>query len=620
MMAFDEDDRFTGTLDWGLWRRILKHAIPYRSQLGGMMAAGLLVAAVDTMVPAVTGWLIDEAMNQGFTATLWGLGAVYLGCFAIIGGAIFAFIVLAGKIATGVGHDIRRAGFARMQELSFSFFDTRPVGWLVSRLMGDISKVAGLLPWFFMDLVWGGSVVVGAAVFMLWLDASLAVWVLAIVPPLAVLSYVFQRRLLESSREVRRSNARITAAYSEAIAGVRTTRALTREAAALDEFQVETGDMFSHSMRRALQSAVYLPLVIFIGSAGVGLALWRGGVAVGDGVSLGTLVAFTQYAGLFYMPIRELAQRFTELQGAQAAAERVQTLLETRPEIEDAPQVREAMQKWNRRPRSSQTAFDGGDADIERIDFEQVDFWYKPGEPVLRQVSFGVKAGQTVALVGPTGGGKTTVVSLLARFYDVKQGAILINGVDHRERSLHWLQSNLGVVLQSPHLFSGTVAENIRYGRLDATDDEVRAAARRVGAHTMIEGFDGGYEAQVGEGGSKLSTGQRQLVSLARAVLADPQIFIMDEATSSLDTETEARVQAGIEAVLQGRIAFVIAHRLSTIRDADLILVVENGQIIEQGRHQALLEAGGRYRTLYARAHADQVVADTLGESSSAAP
>lgn len=597
----EEDDRYSGSLDWGLWRRMVARAHPYRGSVTQMVIAGLFVAAIDALIPALTGQLVDEALGQQLNTTIWLYGAAYVAAFVMIGAAVVWFIVLAGRIATGVARDLRRDAFAQMQELSFSFFDRRPVGWLVSRLMGDVSKVAGLMPWFFLDVVWGGSVIAMSTGMMLWLDARLAVWVLSIVPALAVVSVVFQRRLLASSREVRRTNSRITSAYAESIAGVRTTRALHREDASLREFQVETDSMFQHSVRRALQSALYLPMVVAIGSVGVGLALWRGGIRVGDDLSLGTLIAFMQYARLFYEPIRELAGRFAELQSAQAAAERIATLLDTEPEIRDSPEVRLAIEQAS---GGGDRAEDGGDPRIESVHFDSVDFSYVDNEPVLQGVDFSVRAGQTVALVGPTGGGKSTIVSLLARFYEAQGGAVRLNGVDHRKRSLHWLQSNLGVVLQSPHLFSGTVAENIRYGRLDASDAEVRAAAERVGAHAMVEALAEGYQTEVGEGGGKLSTGQRQLISLARAVLADPQIFIMDEATSSLDTETEAQVQAGIDAALEGRIAFVIAHRLSTIRNADQILVVAGGRIVERGTHEALLSARGHYAELHAQANA----------------
>jgi ATP-binding cassette subfamily B protein len=315
-----------------------------------------------------------------------------------------------------------------------------------------------------------------------------------------------------------------------------------------------------------------------------------------------------QYASLLYLPIQELGRRFTELQAAQAAAERVQGLLDTEPEIRDSEDVAARVREGAAAAGENGAAIDGGDGRIREIEFRDVSFQYVEGEPVLDRFSLRVEAGQTVALVGPTGGGKSTIVSLAARFYEPTDGAVLINGVDYRQRSLHWLQSSLGVMLQAPHLFSGTVAENIRYGRLDATDEEVQAASRIVNAHEFIAGLDGGYGFEVGEGGHRLSTGQRQLVALARAVLADPQIFIMDEATSSVDTETERLIQAGIEAVLEDRIAFVIAHRLSTIRSADVILVIEGGHIIEQGDHETLMRQRGRYHALYTGQFARQIV------------
>ena len=608
----EDDDEYTGQLDWALWRRMAVHAKPYAGLLAGMAATGLFVAGVDTAIPVVTGTLIDEAVQFGLSSRLWTYAVLYCGSLVGFGVAIFLFIWLAGKIATGVAHDLRKAGFARLQELSFSYFDTRPVGWLVARLTSDVGKVSGLLPWFLLDMVWGTAVLLGATTVMLWIDWELALYVLTIVPPLAIISVLFQRKILESSRKVRKTNSRMTAAFNEAIVGVRTTKALTREADNLAEFQEESSAMFRYSMQRSLQSAVYLPLVVFLGSVGVAIALWRGGVEVGDGITLGTLIAFMKYATLFYMPIEEIARRFTDLQGAQAAAERVQSLLDTDPEIADAPDVIARIDKHGKGPRPADKAIDGGDAVIREVAFDDVGFFYKEGEDVLRGVSFTVRAGQTVALVGPTGGGKSTIVSLLARFYEAKSGAVRFNGVDIRERSLAWLQSNLGVVLQSPHLFSGTIADNIRYGRLEASDEEIEDAAKLVHAHDFISALPDGYDTEVGEGGAKLSTGQRQLVSLARAVLADPQLFIMDEATSSVDTETEARVQAGIEAVLEGRMAFVIAHRLSTIRNADLILFIDGGQIVERGTHGSLLAAGGRYASLHAKHRADAVIDEAL--------
>jgi ATP-binding cassette subfamily B protein len=346
--------------------------------------------------------------------------------------------------------------------------------------------------------------------------------------------------------------------------------------------------------------------------------LWRGGVDISAGalgaaigaltggngapMSLGTLVAFIQYAAFFYMPVQELSERFTQLQAAQAAAERIQGLLDTVPEIRDGAE-----------------AVDPGEETIGQIEFHNVSFQYKEGQTVLRDFDLQVHSGETIALVGPTGGGKSTIVSLMCRFYEPTAGEVRINGVDYRKRSLRWLQSQLGVVLQTPHLFSGSVKENIRYGRLDATDEEVLEAARLVNADGFIQELEKKYETDVGEGGNRLSTGQKQLVSLARAVLADPQIFVMDEATSSVDTETERLIQGAIETVLEGRISFVIAHRLSTIRSADRILVIEKGRIVEEGNHEELIRLRGHYYGLYTNQFAREGQERILEEASKTA-
>ncbi len=601
-----EDDAYKGRLDFALWRRIGLHARPYRRPLAGLAFSGLVIAAVDVMFPFVTGRVIDAASERGLTPELYGYGAWYAVLIASFAACVWWFIVLAGQVATGVAYDLRTKAFGRLQELSFSYFDVRPVGWLVTRLTSDCTKVSSLMPWFMLDLVWGTLTITGIIVAMLLLDARLALAVLVIVPPLALVSVFFQRRLLESSRKVRRTNSQLTASYNECIQGVRTTKTLVRESANLGEFQQQSTSMERSSMQNALHSAVYLPAVIVLGSFGVGLALWKGGVELqrDTGLTLGTMIAFMQYAGLFAMPIQELARRFTELQSAQAAAERVQELLDTEPEIRDSETVIRAIE--THRVSSANQAGpewtpDGGPARIDTIELREVIFRYGDADTVLDGFNLTVNAGETVALVGPTGGGKTTIVNLVARFYEVTGGAVLINGTDVRERSLGWLQSSLGVVLQTPHLFSGSIRENIRYADLDTTDVQIESAARLSGAHGFIAGLDDGYDTAVGEGGTRLSTGQRQLISLARAILADPQIFIMDEATSSVDTETERLIQSGIEAVLKDRIAFVIAHRLSTIRKADVILVIDGGRIVERGTHKELIGKRERYHALYTK-------------------
>jgi len=435
---------------------------------------------------------------------------------------------------------------------------------------------------------------------MMLIDFHLALWSMTIIPPLLIATWVFKRRMIVSSREMRRTNSAITASYSESIAGQRTTKSLAREELNLEEFGKLGTSMHGHSMRNALEAAVFLPIVSALGAIGVGIALWQGGIRVEEatGLSIGMLVAFMQYVALFSMPILELAARLTDLQASQAAAERIQGLLDEVPAIRDNDAVLARMQAWEASP-DPRKASDGGAPNIESIEYRDVCFSYKPEEPVLEAFNLVIERGQAIALVGPTGGGKSTIANLVARFYEPVSGSILVNGTDYRERSLGWWQSQFGIVQQAPHLFSGSVTENIRYGRLDASLEQVEHAARRAGAHDFIMSLEDGYDHDVGEGGTRLSTGQRQLVSLARAILADPQCFIMDEATSSVDTETETLIQGAIDEILQDRMSIVIAHRLSTIRNAGRILYIDQGRIIEQGSHEELMRTGRRYAELY---------------------
>jgi ATP-binding cassette, subfamily B, bacterial len=603
----DDEIRTARPLDWSLWRRLLTHVRPYRRQVAALIGSGLLLAGVDIALPLITGALVDRATLGARAGDLAGLWWAYGGLLLLFAVLIWVLIVLAGRLASGVGHDLRQAGFARLQQLSFAYFDRRPVGWLVSRLTSDCDKISGLLPWFSLDLTWGPALATGVAITMLVVEPTLALWVLAIVPPLALLSAYFRRRLLGNARLLRRTNARITAAFDEAVMGVRTTKTLVREGEALREFSVLTGEARGYAIREALLGAVYLPLVISFGAVGVGLALWHGGVRIDGGLTLGTLVAFMQFAALFHVPIEDIARRLAELQAAQAAAERVQTLLDTEPDIRDTPELEAAITRTLAGPRAPGIAIDGMPSRIHEIEMRGVSFGYDPARPVLHDVDLHVREGQSVALVGETGGGKSTLVNLLARFYELQHGCILLDGIDHRRRSLQWLQSSLGVVLQTPHLFAGTIAENIRYGRLGASDAEVVAAAELAHADRFIAELPEGFATPVGEGGARLSTGQRQLVALARAILADPQILVLDEATSSVDTETEALIQAGIGEVLRGRISFVIAHRLSTIRNADVICVIEDGRIVERGDHASLMAHGGRYHALVHRSSAEAI-------------
>ena len=598
MQAYQEED-YTKRLDLSLWKKLLKLAKPFHSRL--MLIALLMTvsALIDVALPMMNSWAIDNLIaghtSQGLTPFI----LQYVLLVAAQVAVIFGFITLSGHIETGVCYLIREQGFRRLQELPFSYYDRMPVGYLMSRLTNDTQRLGDTIGWSLLDLCWGAVFLAACSIQMLILNWKLALAVMLVLPPLAVISWKFQKGILESYRQVRKRNSQITGAFNEGINGAKTTKTLVREEQNMEEFRTLTRDMRSASVRAATLSALFLPIVVSLGSLATAWALWHGGESVlalrvtGAGMTVGVLQVFINYTVQFFQPVRDIARIFAELQSAQAAAERVITLLETEPDIRDTPEVLERFGD-SFHPKTENWPPLTGD-----IDFDDVSFRYKDGEQVLSHFNLHVRHGQTVALVGETGSGKSTIVNLLCRFYEPTEGAIRIDGADYRTRSQLWLQSHLGYVLQTPHLFSGTVADNIRYGRPDAPEEEVRRAARLVGAEPFILRLDKGYDTEVGEGGSRLSTGQKQLISFARAILTDPAIFVLDEATSSVDTETEQLIQQAIQTTLAGRTSFIIAHRLSTIRSADRILVIHDGQILEDGTHRQLIARQGWYYRLY---------------------
>jgi len=591
-------------VDIGIWRKLLRYTLQYPTTVRWFAVSAFFIAVSDLGFPLVTGSLIT-AIEKG-DSDLAGYGWAYAGLSVSICLAIWGFIRSAAKIRTHVSHDIRRDAFEHLQQLSFSFYDVRPVGWLMARLTSDCQRLSNILAWGVMDFIWGGTLMIGITIVMFWIHAGLALTVLAVVPVLFAVSVFFQKRILKTSRVVRKINSKITATYNEGIMGVRTTKVFVRERENLADFDALAEEMQTNSVRNALLSAVYLPIVLTLGSVAVGSALAYGGVQVGDGsISIGTLVMFMYYARLFFQPVQELSAWVAEMQMAQASAERVLGVIETVPEVRDTPP---AIARLEAGPYPAGTASDGLPDRLGRIEFQNVSFAYREGPKVIENLNLTVEAGQTIALVGATGGGKSTIVNLLCRFYEPTEGRILFDGVDYTERGLLWLQSQLGIVLQQPHLFRGTIRENIRYGMLEATEEQILEASRLAGADVFIRALDDGYDTPVGEGGNQLSLGEKQLVSFARAVLKRPRLLVMDEATSSIDTETERLIQAGLANVLEGRTSFVIAHRLSTIRAADRILVVVDGKIVEQGRHGELLAERGRYYGLYT----EQSMRDTM--------
>ncbi len=593
-MSMYKEEEYKKRFDWGLWKKLLNYLKPYKKHLSilGIVVIGL--AGIDTIFPLLTKYAVDNFIVPKSFVGLWRLGLVYVLLILMQAVIVWLFIAVAGKVDMGLCYDIRKKGFQRLQELSFTYYDRTQVGWLMARMTSDISRLGDTIAWGLVDMIWGFTMMLAMTGVMFYLNWKLALIVLSVVPVLAIISLFFQKKILKSYRLVRKTNSRITGAFNEGIMGAKTTKTLVREKANLREFQDITGEMYSSSVRAAIMSSLYLPIVLTLGCIGTALALWFGGESVLLGaLSYGTLLAFISYTIQFFEPVRELARIFAELQQAQASAERTLSMIETVPDIKDSPEIIEHYGDMFEPKKENWPEMKGN------ISFCNVSFAYKGGEKVLKDFNLDVKAGETIALVGETGSGKSTIVNLACRFYEPTEGEILIDGVNYRKRSLLWLHAHLGYVLQTPHLFSGTIEENIRYGRLNATDEEIERAAKLVNAHDFIKQLEDGYQTEVGEGGGRLSTGEKQLISFARAILADPRIFVLDEATSSVDTETEKVIQEAIETVLEGRTNFIIAHRLSTIRSADRILVVHEGKVTEEGNHYDLLKQEGYYYRLY---------------------
>ena len=569
-----EEQEYTKNFDIRIWKRVLPFLKPFRTTAAVVLIFNLICS------------LVDIALNG-----IWIFAAAYGVVILIQFVSVMLFTRGSASLEMYIGKTMKRACFVHLQELSFSYYNVTPVGYILSRVMSDTDRIAGMVAWNITDMLWAFFYVLGVFVAMLLLNWKLALIIMLIVPALALLTWYFQNKILHWNRKVRKINSRITSNYNEGIMGAQTSKTLVIEDKNLAEFQEITGEMRTAAIHAARLSAVYVPLILICGSLATAIVLSRGGILVREQLlMIGTLSAFTSYAVGIFEPIQQLARNLAELISVQANIERVMTLLDQEPMVKDSPEV---IEKYGSTFAPKRENWEPIRGDIE---FEDVSFHYPDGkEEVLSHFNLKIPAGTTVAIVGETGAGKSTLVNLACRFFEPTGGRILIDGVDYRERSQLWLHSNIGYVLQNPHLFSGTIMENIRYGRLDATDEEVKRAAKAVSADIAAERLENGYNTDVGEGGGRLSTGEKQLISFARAIIADPRIFVLDEATSSIDTQTEQLIQKATEKLLKGRTSFIIAHRLSTIRHADVILVVKDGKILESGKHRELLEKKGYY-------------------------
>ena len=562
--------------------RIVGQMKPHWRWVVGFLFLIALVAVLDSIFTYLSKLIIDEGIIAKNTQVITQIVTIYGALIIVQAIGVFGFIYLVGLLGERVRYDLRQRMFTHLQGLSLAYYNRTSVGWIISRVTSDSDRVADLVTWGLLDTSWAVMNIGSAIIFMMVINWRLALIVAMCIPVLILVASLFQRHIIHEYRLVRRINSRITGAYNENISGVRVIKALRREEKNLDEFSQLTGEMYRAGYRAAWYSALFLPVVQMISALALGAVVWYGGLqAVLGEMTIGGIQAFVAYITFMMWPIQEMSRVFAEMQHAIASAERIFSLIDAQPDIKDRP-----------------GAFDPGTIQGD-IEFEHIHFAYENSDLVLEDFNLLVKRGETIALVGPTGGGKTTIVNLLCRFFEPTSGSIRIGGMDYRKLSLHAIQSRVGVVLQSPHLFSGTVRDNIRYGRLNATDVEVEEAAKLAGAHDFIVELENGYDTEVGEGGGLLSVGQKQLISLARTILAGPEIFIMDEATSSVDTLTEALIQRGIENLMKERTSFIIAHRLSTIKRADRILVIDGGKIVEMGTHNDLLRKRGHYYQLY---------------------
>ncbi len=579
----------------GPWKRLWPFARRYKGLLVVNLLCNVLVAAADFVIPLVEAEAVDSFIIKG---TLSGLGSYalrYLLIIALEVGTLFINFRTGFALEMYMERDMKQGCFINLQKLSLDYYNTNSAGNIISRVISDTDRIASCLAWVIPDGVWCLAYIVGVYVIMFRLCAPLAMTLFVVAPLVFALTMYFQRRLIELNRAVRTEHSKITAAYNEGIMGAKTSKTLALEDKLCDEFSETTARAARAGILHGRMRAIYVPLIVMCGALGASATLLRGGnMVLGGTLSFGTLSAFMSYALSLFQNFRQLAGSISQVISMQANVERVVEVVSEVPTVRDSPEV-EAKYGDCFEPKLDQWEPMHGDVEFEDVSFHYVE----GGEEVLSHFNLKVPQGMTVALVGETGAGKSTLVNLVCRFFEPTQGRVLIDGRDVRERSQLWLHRHIGYVLQEPHLFSGTIRENIRYGRPEATDEEVEEAAKAVSADRVAAKLPDGYDTDVGECGDKLSTGEKQLISFARAIIAKPKIFVLDEATSSVDTETEQAIQHATQTLMKDTTSFVVAHRLSTIRQADMILVIDHGRIIERGTHEELLRLGGAYHALY---------------------
>ncbi|MFI3252863.1 MAG: ABC transporter ATP-binding protein [Eubacteriales bacterium] len=594
MSQIDEQE-YEKPFDPTLYKKTFPFLAPHKKHMICASILILFISSTEALLPLFQKFALDHFITQGTTQGIWIFAGLYLFMLCLHVFMMYHYAIQAMSLDLKLSHDMKRAMFIKLQELSFSFYNRTPVGYTHSRIMSDTLRVGATMSWTIFDCIWQSTYLLSVFVAMLFLNVKLAFIVMIVIPFLAIITKIFQKKMLSHNRDIRKENAKITNGFSEGITGDKASKTLVIEEKNYKNFQKNTENMYHSSVKVASIHAFFLPLVVFFSSFVMALILSDGSAMVAeDIIEIGTLSVFITFALAIFEPVQNIATNISNFVSVQSSVERVFDLLEKEPEIFDTPEV---VEKYGTVFAPKVTNYEKIQGDIE---FRHVWFRYPDGhQDVLEDFSLTIPAGSTVALVGETGAGKSTLVNIACRFFEPTKGQIFIDGIDYKERSMLWLHSNIGYVLQTPHLFAGTVRENIAYGKLDASLEEIKAACRTVSADKVIEKLKDGYDSNLYESGDSLSTGEKQLLSFARAVLADPSIFILDEATSSIDTQTEQLVQNATDKLLENRTSFVVAHRLSTIKKADIILVIREGKVFEQGTHKELLAKKGYYYHLY---------------------
>ena len=584
--------------------KLLPYTKKYRKRIISMVLMGIVASLIDSIFPLFNRYAIDHFIGEKTLDTVGIFIVLFLLVLAVQVILNYISLYWAGKTEMDVDRDLRDASFNHLQELSFAYFNQNNVGYIHARVMSDTGKIGELVAWRLMDIVWNGSYLLFVFAVMLGINAHLTMYIAVLVPIAVVAVSYFQKHLVTLNRRIREINSKITGNFNEGITGAKSIKTLVVEETIGDDFKKDTLDMRRTSVHATRYSAFFSATWTMMSSIALALILWQGGRLNMEGVlQIGTLSVFMSYALGMMEPITMIIETIAALIAIQVNIERFTRLMETESDVADRPEV---IEKYGDTFNPKKENWEPLEGDVE---FRDVSFMYPDGnEMVLEHFDLTVPKGTNVAIVGETGAGKSTLVNLVCRFFEPTEGQVLIDGRDARDRSQLWLHSNIGYVLQTPHLFSGTVRDNLRYGKPDASDEEILAALKLVSADFVLAKMDKGLDSEVGEGGDLLSTGEKQLLSFARAILADPRILVLDEATASIDTLTEKAIQDAIATVIKGRTSFVIAHRLSTIVDADVILVVKDGKIIERGTHRELMRRKGYYYDLYTRQYEEMVV------------